>query len=55
MTYVESKSTLKEDQVFSTDDCEGGRNLAETSGQSRVRVIRIDLRTRKGNAHIIYI
>ena len=30
MTYVESTSTLKDDHVFSTDDCEGGRYLAET-------------------------
>ena len=45
--YVESTSTLKDDHVFSTDDCGGGRYLAETSGHSRVKVIRIEHRTRK--------
>ena len=33
--------------MLSTDDCEGGRYLAETSGRLRVTVIRIELRTRK--------
>ena len=33
--------------MFSTDDCEGGRYFAETSGHSRGKVNRIELRTRK--------
>ena len=55
MTYVELTSTLKENHVLSTDDCEGGRYLAVTSGHSGVKVIRIELRSRKGNAHILYL
>ena len=47
MTYVESTSTLKDDHVFSSDDCEGGCYLAETSGHSREKVNRIELRMRK--------
>ena len=54
MTYVESTSTLKDDHVLSTDDCGGGRYLAVTSGHPRVKAIRIEFRSRKGNAHILY-